>query len=267
MFSFKKVILFSILTIIIVQAPGCKNLKKYGNMGEIAIYDDDGVWNESLVAMESMFNWMGYKVSKVSSNHINSNEVIFYKIFCMPDGDMEKMSSKINGSGRESIREFINNGGSFIGTGSGAIYASEIALINEVNSSFMTLGVFEGIASEPVEGLYNENFLSMVELEMNLNNHPITKLLPHSKMWMLYANGPSFQSLGSNTASTIATYVNSGLPAIVAFQYGQGRVFLSGVNPEFEEGNARDSVNFEQELFDPETEWGMMRNVVEWCLD
>jgi hypothetical protein len=64
----------------------------------------------------------------------------------------------------------------------------------------------------------------------------------------------------------LATYAVNGKPAVVAYSAGKGRVFLSGVHPEFEEGSDRDGVTWDDDLFDPESEWPLMRKAVKWVL-
>jgi hypothetical protein len=51
---------------------------------------------------------------------------------------------------------------------------------------------------------------------------------------------------------------------MLAYEFGQGRVFLTGVHTEFEEGSDRDNVLWDNTMHDPESEWPLMRNAVRW---
>ena len=65
----------------------------------------------------------------------------------------------------------------------------------------------------------------------------------------------------------LATYQINEKPAMVAHRYGPGRVFLSGVHTEFEEGSERDDVLWDNASKDPESEWPLMLEVVKWLVE
>ncbi len=55
-------------------------------------------------------------------------------------------------------------------------------------------------------------------------------------------------------------------PAILAFDYGLGRVFIIGTHPEFEEDSDRDGTDFADKFDDKGSDWGLMKKAVLWCL-
>jgi len=56
----------------------------------------------------------------------------------------------------------------------------------------------------------------------------------------------------------------TGTPAIVAFQYGQGRVFLIGPHAEFEEDSDRDGAEPIPELEDEGSDWPLLLEAIKW---
>ena len=62
----------------------------------------------------------------------------------------------------------------------------------------------------------------------------------------------------------LGTYDIGGLPAIIAFEYGKGRVFISGVHPEYEENSERDGLPVDAERDDRGSDWEMVRRALCW---
>ena len=54
---------------------------------------------------------------------------------------------------------------------------------------------------------------------------------------------------------------------MVAFEYGNGTVFLSSPHPEYEEDGDRDDTTFGDDLDDPESEWDLLFRVSKWLIE
>jgi hypothetical protein len=54
---------------------------------------------------------------------------------------------------------------------------------------------------------------------------------------------------------------------MIAFNYGNGTVFLSSPHPEYEEGNMKDGTDLWDLYSDPDSEWGLMLRICEWLLE
>jgi hypothetical protein len=66
----------------------------------------------------------------------------------------------------------------------------------------------------------------------------------------------------------LATYAANNESAMIAFEYEDGRVFLSGPHPEWEEDSDRDNVVGWDIAFDDfGSEWDMMIKVSLWLLE
>jgi hypothetical protein len=53
---------------------------------------------------------------------------------------------------------------------------------------------------------------------------------------------------------------------MIAFESGDGRVFLSSPHPEYEEGNLNDGTDYFDRLNDPDSEWLFMLAITQWLL-
>jgi hypothetical protein len=53
---------------------------------------------------------------------------------------------------------------------------------------------------------------------------------------------------------------------MIAFGHGNGRVFLTGAHPEFEEDSDRDGADFCDHLDDRGSDWDLMKKAARWCL-
>ena len=91
----------------------------------VALYSDRGTWNESVIALENMFQWANHTVQLIDARYINEKELNDFSIICFPGGDMYQYSHDIASIGKEKIRNFIRDGGGYIGICGGAYFASE----------------------------------------------------------------------------------------------------------------------------------------------
>ena len=65
----------------------------------------------------------------------------------------------------------------------------------------------------------------------------------------------------------IATYDYNDKAGMVAFEYGNGTVFLSSPHPEYEENSDRDDTTFGANLIDPDSEWPLLFRVSKWLIE
>jgi hypothetical protein len=138
-------------------------------------------------------------------------------------------------------------------------------MIWEGGALYYPLGLFPGHGDGPLEAIpwptYNMTWINMVN-----RTHPITKSLPE-RMCILYYGGPTFHPYEGADVTILGRYnVNGQQPAIVATQYGLGRVFLSGPHPEIEEDDPRDGTWGDDYLDDHGSDWPLMYEAVKWLL-
>lgn len=231
----------------------------------IALYSDHGVWDSSVTAATNMFEWMGYTVELVDAGYINEQGLDNFKILCIPGGDMYEYSQDISSEGKEHIRDFVRSGGGYIGICGGAYFASEKVIWEGEELPAVFLGLFDGTAQGASDEIAPYPDYTMCQVNIVEHSHPITKGLGDIA-WILYYWGPMLLPNEGADVDILGQYDAVDEPAMVAFEYGSGRVFLIGTHPEIEEDSDRDGVNEMEELDDQDSEWDMMKNVTRWCL-
>ncbi len=145
------------------------------------------------------------------------------------------------------MRNFVRNGGGYIGIGGGADLAVEkIDWLGEY-LNFTLLGIFQGIAKSPITGI---NYPAMTQVNAANSTHPITQSGPATYQ-MLYNGGPRFIPNPEANVTILGRYEVGGEPAMIAFEYGNGKVFMIGTLP--------------QE--NPGPNWELMSRVILWLTE
>ncbi len=101
---------------------------------DIALYDPpsepDGVWEEEVRALESVFRAYGWSYQSVSAGDINrgvlgAGENRRFRVLVAPGGYATYRRSAMTAEGNRNIRSFISSGGGFIGLCAGAYSVSK----------------------------------------------------------------------------------------------------------------------------------------------
>lgn len=231
----------------------------------VALYSDQGTWDESVQAAEKMFQWMNCTVKLVNADEINSNQLGSFRILCVPGGDMYQYAQDISSQGKENIRNFIHSGGGYIGICGGAYFTSERVFWRGSQLPMTPLSIFQGTATGPINEIVPYPDYGMCTVNTVDSEHPIT----HSELEstsMLYYWGPALIPNEDANITILGRYAKGNQPAMLAFDYGLGRVFLVGTHPEIEEDSQRDGVTFADQFDDQDSEWDLMRKAVLWVL-
>lgn len=231
----------------------------------VAIYSGKGTWNESVRALQKMFAWMNYTFELVEAEEINGGGLCSFSVLCVPGGDMYQYSLDISDAGRENVRRFVRGGGGYMGVCGGAYFASERVVWRGSQLQMTPLGLFPGTAEGPVDEVAPYPGYGMCCIEVSNRTHPATEPEPEA-IWVLYYWGPALLPEEGSDVGVLGRYAAVGKPAIVAFDYGSGRVFLVGAHPEIEEDSDRDGGSFASELDDQGSDWGLMEKAVGWLI-
>ena len=218
----------------------------------VAVYNDRGITAVSHIALTNMFQWMGAQVTTINSSNIEDGGLGSYDILAMPGGCWCDERCELLDSKMELVRAFVENGGAYFGVDGGASHATGYRL-----------ALFEGTLHADANG--SDDFL----LEVNVNTAstgPDLSEEPNSYTLFYEASG-YFDADNMTGIIPIATYTDTGFPCMIAFQCGEGRVFLSSPHPEYEEGSARDGTDFWDSIPDPESEWNFMSKICQWLLE
>jgi len=255
--------------LLVLLLVGCAQIESEGRHTAVpeivALYSDQGCWSESVQAAEKMFRWMGYTVELVDADYINNQQMDDFSILCIPGGDMYQYAQDISSGGKEKIRGFIRNGRGYIGICGGAYFASEKVIWKGNQLPMTPLGVFPGTAEGPSNEIVAYPDYGMCQVSIVDSAHPITQSEPDIA-WMLYYWGPTLVPSKDAEVAVLGKYDSGNQPAMLAFDYGLGRVFLVGTHPEIEEDSERDGLTFADELDDQGSDWELMKKALLWCL-
>jgi len=176
-------------------------------------------------------------------------------LFIMPGGADIPYMQKLCGTGNQKIKDYVANGGAYLGLCAGAYYASRhidfapmgIALApagggkclaqeysvdaicqNSDICADRELGFFPGRSVGPVFGPYYGSYST--SRAASVVRRGCGSCIP------LYYNGGGYFELTEDfpSANVLAHYESNHLPAIVFNRYGMGRVVLSGVHFEYD---------------------------------
>ena len=265
-----------ILIVISLQMISCKNEKTTFSSADIAVYSDKGAWDQSVTALENMFQWMGMSTALIDADYINNNSLDGFKIICFPGGDMYQYSQDISETGKEKIRSFVRNGGGYIGICGGAYFASETVIWQGNQLPMTPLSLFKGSAEGTINAIVPYPQRGMCQVNIVDTVHAITHSIS-TPQWILYYWGPVLKPNTSET-TVLGKYNAVNQPAILAFDYGLGKVFITGTHPEIEEDSDRDGVVFadtvingtsylgEDKLDDKGSDWDLMKKATNWCI-
>ncbi len=243
----------------------------------VALYSDRGADEDCIKATQNMFEWMGYTVQLVKAGHINNEGLSNFKILCIPGGNMYQYAQDLSSGGEEKIKNFIRDGGGYIGICGGAYFAGEKVIWQGSQLPMTSLGIFPGTTKGPIDEIVPYPEYGMCKVNIIDSMHPITQSEPDSA-WILYYWGPVSIPNEDAEITILGEYDVVNQPAMIAFDYGKGRVFIIGTHPEFEEDSDRDGVTLqdtvingvtylgEDKLDDRGSDWDLMKKAVLWCL-
>lgn len=209
-----------------------RTLNRQGIMKkQIAIYQDYIHNNGNLFkALRSYFKEDSIEFFD-ASDVLNDALTSAVALFVMPGGASRYVADKLNGAGNAKIKEYVAQGGTYLGICSGAYYGSrrtewrkgqkdEICVDNE-------LGFFPGTCVGPIEALMSGDHMAAVT----------TIRTPDGRAHKaFYWGGGAFHSDHPASFDVLATYEDAS-PAIVTGKAGVGRYILSA--PHIEIDSAR----------------------------
>jgi len=195
----------------------------------VAVYVGPRTWRDGLDALESYFKSRNISYSLVNSTVIKSGGLREYNVLVVPGGWAYSYYLDLGVSGGDAIREFVEDGGGYIGICAGGYYAAK-TILWEAGIYHYSLKIIDAVAEGPKKGYpwptyaYLQINMTGLGLEYGLNK----------TYTAVYYGGPEFEYLGRNV-SVLAVYGDDGAPAIVLGEYGKGRVAAIGVHLEVRE--------------------------------
>jgi len=216
------------------------------------VFLDNGVQIQSNIAAQHLFEWMGADVTIINKTDILNGILNSTNLLVMPGGLWSSERCTIDGENEMNlVRQYVLDGGAYLGIDGGAIYAT----------NFRT-GLFNGVLSADVFGA--AYFLTEVEVNRDSQGPDLSGEPEFYSI--LYENSGYFDAEDMTGIIPICTYKNMSYCCMLAFESGNGRVFLSSPHPEYEEGNLNDGTDYFDRLNDPDSEWFFMLKIALWLL-
>lgn len=204
----------------------------------VAIYADVGTSEVGvaslLVAVEQH---LGRKALPIKAQDILSGSLAEYAALIVPGGADLPYCERLNGAGNRAIRQFVENGGLYVGICAGAYYGCrEIAFTGADYDVFGSreLGFFPGLAKGSLpqltgERYYDETVQSKAIVPLTFTNGETADFYYHGGCCFEPASGQNSE----NFYEPLAFYPNGEL-AVVSGKIGQGNYLLSGVHFELQ---------------------------------
>lgn len=183
--------------------------------GDVLVYRDRGVCAENCAeAIGVLAEQKLGSVKYVKASQITAQNLKNAKLWIQPGGDAIEMSETVTPAQKELLRDFVRNGGTYLGICAGAFFADHYADdFNKVQG----LGFIPGVSKDFLPGQPDDTVLKIF---WGLNPR-----------FMYFQAGATFEFDASRPVQTLARYLD-GRPAIAQFRYGKGIVLLSGPHPE-----------------------------------
>jgi glutamine amidotransferase-like uncharacterized protein len=212
----------------------------------VAVFDDeDENRNPKLLLEKALNSVAGCDVSFVTSQHLRKGALRGYDVIVFPGGNAQQQSVLLGEHGKEVTRDFVRNGGGFVGICAGAFFAAS-------NSSY-GLDLINVQSLSKNRDVPGHGMLSMAARNAGSVSMEFTKAgkavfdYPEEIISVCYSGGPIlspagrpdlpfFVSLADYRTEVFdyddqkGTMINT--PAIVASRFGNGRVIL--VSPHLE---------------------------------
>ena len=240
-----------------------------GSRGEhvriIGIYSGNGADPYLRAIAHRMFAWMGFETVSLSADDLNRGNFKSVSLIYFPGGSTPPFRREITETGRGNLRAYIRQGCAYVGTCAGALIACEKNIWQNRPDDYGLFGLVPAIGIGPIPEINDGDGITMARLTVNQDSeigakHPETAVV-------LSINSPYFEIGEAAVVTVIATYDAIRQPAYIAAAYGEGKVFLTGPHPEFEEDSPRDGNAYFDGFDDEGSDWPLMKSAVYWCLD
>lgn len=226
----------------------------------VVLYVGKGAWDSGVEHLKMFLteHQIGYRTAvgtDIEAGFLDENGV---RLLIMPGGESWEYLAELGASGADRIRRFIDDGGGYAGICAGAFYATSHRLGGYATGPY-GIGLLEGTAYDGTA----LNTPPFIEGMMDIDILPTFLTAGFKSLYRIVMfGGPSFRYTAEEAAKkhiqVMARFQVVNEPAMVAFQYGKGRVFLSGPHLEIEE----ERTSWGTEYVDPDSEWPILHRVV-----
>ncbi len=172
-----------------------------------------------------------YLIKSINANEIIANKWAYNsKLLIIPGGRDLAYAEKLNGAGNQNIKNYVKNGGSYLGICAGAYYASSYIEFDKGRELEVVgkreMKLFSGKSIGPILGRYSYTSNSGARATKQ-------KLNEIGNGYFYYNGGGYFADCEKYSDVKILGYYENDLPSIIEIPFYLGRVILSGVHFEY----------------------------------
>ena len=215
------------------------------------------------MAGSKMLKWMGLEAEKIDAADVRQGRLASYDLILFPNGNMYAYTTGLKGTGYESIEEYVKTGGALILIGGSAVLLDDTFGIKPMATLSLLPGPTVPVDSE-VQWPFSRK--TMVGVAVTNNSHPINSGMPDSFLSLRTSGDPVYRRNRYADITVLARYEDTDEIAMLALEYGRGRVFAIGVSAEHEENSYRDGFAPSHKLYDPDSEWELMKKAAAWAM-
>lgn len=205
----------------------------------IAVYQGGGSGDDGIINVTKRASLLpGAKVTLLSAADFGKKDLTPFDIVVFSGGSGSKQAAAIGEAGRENVRKYVHQGGSYLGICAGAYLAT---------AGFpWSLGI---VNAKTVSPKWNRG-LAFLDLELTDDGRKVFGEV-NDKFIVRYHNGPIIKPAGvpdlpdytvdayfrsevAENGSPVGAQVNS--PAVIQTTYGKGRVVTISPHPEGTKG-------------------------------
>ena len=255
-----------------LQCPSCT--------ADFALYDpryeDDGVWEEEVTALVSMFEAFGWSYERVGSEDLDAGilgagDSRRFRGLIAPGGWAWWRNRLVDAAGEAAVRAFVESGGNFVGFCAGAYWAADTVSFAEGDRDYESYdydlalwpGTMQGpLAWEPWNGGTNAD---LVPVALDLSNPTLAAIGVPAELRLFYGGGPWFPESEAPAdtevwgraiapAGSVATD-GDGEATIVRYRVGVGNVILFAYHPEVLIGSDADGITLSSPYPEQQITW------------
>ena len=210
---------------------------------KVAVFEGDGVGKSctNLLTILDNSSKIQLEVSRVTTADIVAGKLDEFDVLIHPGGSGSKQGNDLGEDGRQQVRQFVSQGGGFLGVCAGAYLAT--------NDYTWSLNLID---AKVVDRKHWARGTGTVQLELSATGQDLFKV-KSSELNIFYGQGPllgrrewddpkipDYESLAIYSSEIAKNGAPNGImkgtSAAVRCDYGKGRVFCFSAHPELTEG-------------------------------
>lgn len=209
---------------------------EFSKVPTVAIYKGEGSGEEGIENVKrNILNITNIMVAEITAEQIQHNDLTKFDIIIFSGGSGSKQALSIGEVGKENIKNFVKNGGGYLGICAGAYLVTSgfdwsLGILNAETISITEWKRGEGFVDLELTNEGRSIFGDVSELfKCRYSSGPILRPLSIEGLPLLVTTA-YFRSEISENDVTKGVMINT--PAAVYSTYGKGRIFAISTHPE-----------------------------------